>query len=168
VLALIDAELGDKESAIREGRSASDMLPPTKNALDGVWLLTNLARIYALTGEKDLALEQLEVVSKLVSGPSFGELRLGPEWDSLRGDPRFGKLVEESRKPVALEAPPPLAAGIAVLPFENLSADPDNAFFADGVQDEILNNLAKVADLSMDIGDAIQERCKAKPAPDRE
>jgi len=149
VLALIDAELGDKERAIREGRSASDMLPPTKNALDGVWLLTNLARIYALTGEKDLALEQLEVVSKLVSGPSFGELRLGPEWDSLRGDPRFGKLVEESRKPVALEAPPPLATGIAVLPFENLSADPENAFFADGVQDEVLNDLAKIADLKV-------------------
>jgi TolB-like protein/Tfp pilus assembly protein PilF/tRNA A-37 threonylcarbamoyl transferase component Bud32 len=104
VLALIDAELGDKEKAIREGRSASDMLPPTKNALDGVWLLTNLARIYALTGEKDLALEQLEVVSKLVSGPSFGELRLDPEWDSLRGDPRFEKLVEESKKPVALNS----------------------------------------------------------------
>jgi serine/threonine protein kinase/TolB-like protein/class 3 adenylate cyclase/Flp pilus assembly protein TadD len=36
---------------------------------------------------------------------------------------------------------------IAVLPFENLSADPENAFFADGVQDEILNDLAKIADL---------------------
>ena len=60
VLALIDAELGDKEKAIREGRIACDMLPHTKNALDGVWLMMNLARIYALTGEKDLALEQLE------------------------------------------------------------------------------------------------------------
>ena len=38
---------------------------------------------------------------------------------------------------------------IAVLPFENLSADPENAFFADGVQDEILNNLAKIADLKV-------------------
>src|SRR4029453_4295904 len=38
---------------------------------------------------------------------------------------------------------------IAVLPFENLSADPDNAFFADGVQDEILNDLAKIADLKV-------------------
>ena len=36
-----------------------------------------------------------------------------------------------------------------MLPFENLSADPDNAFFADGVQDEILNNLAKIADLKV-------------------
>src|SRR5437762_2770792 len=38
---------------------------------------------------------------------------------------------------------------IAVLPFENLSADPENVFFADGVQDEILTNLAKIADLKV-------------------
>jgi len=46
----------------------------------------------------------------------------------------------------------PLAApekSIAVLPFENLSADPENAFFTDGVQDEILNDLAKIADLKV-------------------
>jgi TolB-like protein/Tfp pilus assembly protein PilF len=152
VLALIDAELGDKEKAIREGRTASDMLPPAKNALDGVWLMTNLARIYALTGENDLALEQLEVLSKRASawlGLSYGELRLNPDWDPLRGDPRFEKLVEEVKKPVALEAPRPLPGGIAVLPFENLSTDPENAFFADGVQDEILNDLAKIADLKV-------------------
>src|SRR5947208_1510193 len=47
------------------------------------------------------------------------------------------------------ESPRPLPAGIAVLPFENLSADPQNAFFADGVQDEILNDLAKIADLKV-------------------
>src|SRR6267143_5858268 len=40
------------------------------------------------------------------------------------------------------ESPHPLPAGIAVLPFENLSADPENAFFTDAVQDEILNDLA--------------------------
>lgn len=38
---------------------------------------------------------------------------------------------------------------IAVLPFENLSRDPDNAFFADGVQDEILTDLARIADLKV-------------------
>jgi TolB-like protein/Tfp pilus assembly protein PilF/tRNA A-37 threonylcarbamoyl transferase component Bud32 len=152
VLALIDAELGDKEKAIHEGRTACEMLPPTKDALDGIWLITSLARIYTLTGEKDLALEQLEVLSKIpsgpISGPSYGELHLNPDWDPLRGDPRFEKLVEGVKKPVALESPL-LPAGIAVLPFENLSADPDNAFFADGVQDEILNDLAKIADLKV-------------------
>jgi hypothetical protein len=93
VLALIDAELEDKEKAIQEGRTACDMLPPAKDTVDGVVLITNLARIYALTGEKDLALEQLDTVSKIPYGPTYGELRLDPEWDSLRGDPRFEKIV---------------------------------------------------------------------------
>jgi hypothetical protein len=68
VLALIDAELGEKEKAIPKGRTACDMLPVSKDALDGVALITNLARIYALTGEKDLALEQLDIVSKFHTG----------------------------------------------------------------------------------------------------
>jgi TolB-like protein len=93
VLALIDAELGDKEKAIQESRTACDMLPLAKDAVGGVWLIHNLARIYALTGEKDLALKQLDIVSKLPYGPSYGELRLDLEWDSLRGDPRFEKIV---------------------------------------------------------------------------
>jgi hypothetical protein len=37
--------------------------------------------------------EQLDIVSELPYGPSYGELRLDPEWDSLRGDPRFEKIV---------------------------------------------------------------------------
>jgi len=92
-LARIDAELGEKEKAIREARTACDMLPVSKDAYAGPDLLTNLAIVYALTGEKDLALEQLEIVAKLPAGPSYGQLRLGPEWDSLRGDPRFEKIV---------------------------------------------------------------------------
>ena len=42
-----------------------------------------------------------------------------------------------------------LAKSIAVLPFENLSRDPDNAYFADGIQDEILTRLSKIADLKV-------------------
>jgi TolB-like protein/class 3 adenylate cyclase/Tfp pilus assembly protein PilF len=93
VLALIDAELGEKEKAIEEGRIACDMIPVARDAVDGVGLVTNLACIYALTGEKDLALKQLEIVSKIPCGPSYGELRLDLEWDALRGDPRFEKIV---------------------------------------------------------------------------
>ena len=92
-LALIDAELGDKEKAIQEGRTASDMLPPAKDALSGGFLISTLTRIYALTGEKDLALEQLDIVSKIPCGPTYGELRLDSYWDSLRGDPRFEQIV---------------------------------------------------------------------------
>jgi TolB-like protein/Tfp pilus assembly protein PilF/class 3 adenylate cyclase len=101
VLALIDAELGEKDKAIQEGRTACDMRSLAKDAVGGVLLMTNLARIYALTGEKDLALKQLEIVSKLPVGPSYGELRLDPYWDSLRGDPRFGKIVASLTPKVA-------------------------------------------------------------------
>jgi serine/threonine protein kinase len=92
-LARIDAELGQKEKAIQEGRTACDMESVEKEAAIGVSRITDLARIYALTGEKDLALEQLEIVNKLPAGPSYGELRLDPAWDALRGDPRFEKIV---------------------------------------------------------------------------
>src|SRR5262249_33864859 len=44
---------------------------------------------------------------------------------------------------------PPITNGIAVLPFENLSSAPENAVLADGVQDEVLNDLAKIADLKV-------------------
>jgi hypothetical protein len=60
VLALIDAKLGNKEKAIQEGRTACDMLPPTKDAALGVLLITNPARIYARIGEENLALERLD------------------------------------------------------------------------------------------------------------
>ena len=92
-LALIDAKLGQKEEAIREARTACDMLPISKDAMRGVDTIVKLAAVYALTGEKDLALEQLEIVTKLPGGPSYGNLRLAPEWDSLRSDPRFEKLI---------------------------------------------------------------------------
>ena len=69
------------------------MEPVEKDAMGGVGRLTDLARIYALTGEKDLALQRLEIVSKLPAGLSYGELRLDSEWDALRGDPHFQKIM---------------------------------------------------------------------------
>ena len=93
VLALIDAHLGQKGRAIQEGRSACEKLPIEKDAVDGVLLVNNLAAIYALAGEKDLALTELERLSKIPCGPSYGELRLDPVWDALRGDARFEKMV---------------------------------------------------------------------------
>jgi len=104
VLGVIDAALGRKEEAIREGRRAVELLPVTKDAFTGAGLLTNLAIIYAWVGEKDLAIKQLEEVLPIPTDElSYGKLRLHPYWDPLRGDPRFEKLVEESKKPVAVE-----------------------------------------------------------------
>jgi len=93
VLGVADAALGNKEDAIREGRRAVELLPVTKDAIIGPLLVQNLALIYAWTGEKDLAFEQLTIAAKLPGFLSYGELRLHPYWDPLRGDPRFDKIV---------------------------------------------------------------------------
>ena len=93
VLGMADAALGNKEDAIREGRHAVELLPVTKDAIIGARLVHYLALIYAWTGEKDLALEQLSVAASLPGHVSYGYLRLHPYWDPLRGDPRFDKIV---------------------------------------------------------------------------
>ena len=92
-LGLIDAGLGRKDDAIREGKRAVELVPISKDAIDGTDLILNLAAIYACTGEKDLALKQLAEAARLPSSLNYGWLRLHPDWDTLRGDPRFEKIV---------------------------------------------------------------------------
>ena len=92
-LGMIDAALGRKEDALREGRRAVEVLPITRDAWLGANLLINLAIIYAWVGEKDLAIKQLEEVVRIPSPVSYGQLRLHPFWDPLRGDARFEKIV---------------------------------------------------------------------------
>ena len=104
LLGMTDAALGRKEDAIREGRRAVELVPVTKDAWTGAGLLTDLAVIYGWVGEKDLAIKQLEEVLRIPNDEtSYGHLRLHPYWDPLRGDPRFEKLVEESKKPVVVK-----------------------------------------------------------------
>ena len=93
VLAMIDAGLGRKEDAIREGRRAVELLPVSKDTLDGADLLTNLALVYAWVGENDLACKQLTALTKIPAQLSYGQLRLHPHWDPLRGDSHFEKIV---------------------------------------------------------------------------
>jgi hypothetical protein len=80
-----------------------ELLPVTKNAIDGAEILYFYAAICAQVGERDLAIEQLKTLAQIPAGAQYGELRLDPFWDPLRGDPRFEKIVEESKKPVALK-----------------------------------------------------------------
>jgi TolB-like protein/class 3 adenylate cyclase len=92
-LGLIDALLGKKEKALREGRRAIERLPIVKNATTDGYVKRYVAMICAWAGERELALEHLEVVARIPGGPSYGDLRLNPMWDPLRGDPRFEKIV---------------------------------------------------------------------------
>ena len=57
---------------------------------------------------------------------------------------------------------PVITKGVAVLPFENLSPDPDNAYFADGIQDEILTRLASIAELKV-ISRSSTQRYQSRP-----
>jgi len=91
--ARIDAGLGRKEQAINEARHAVELRPIAQDSLLGPDRIRNLALVYAWSGEPALAIEQLEIIAKIPAGPSYGELRFDPTWDSLRGDSRFEKIV---------------------------------------------------------------------------
>ena len=93
VLGLIDAALGAKDEALREGRRAVELLPVEKDEINGPRMITYFAIIAAWVGDKDLACEQLAIAIRFPSSPSYGELKLLPFWDPLRGDPRFEKIV---------------------------------------------------------------------------
>ena len=92
---MVDAALGNKEDAIREGERAVELMPVSKSAIEGSVLTQYLAIIYAWTGEKDRAIERLAEAAKLPG--SHVSLRLFASsirlWDPLRGDPRFEAIV---------------------------------------------------------------------------
>ena len=97
-LGLIDAALGRKEEALSEGRRAMELVAIAPEAIKGPYTNEGFTRMWfaiicAWSGERELALEQLEVLAKIPGGPSYGRLRLDPVWDPLRGDPRFEKIV---------------------------------------------------------------------------
>jgi hypothetical protein len=96
VLGVIDAALGRKEEALREGRHALELLPVKKDPINGMLMIKYLAVIAAWVGEKDLACEQLATAVRYPNSGldlSYGDLKLMPFWDPLRGDPRFEKIV---------------------------------------------------------------------------
>jgi serine/threonine protein kinase/tetratricopeptide (TPR) repeat protein len=93
VLGLIDAALGRKEDALREGRRAVELLPVEKDAINGPRMIAQFAMIAAWAGEKDLACEQLAMAVRPPAPVTYGQLKLLPFWDPLRGEPCFEKIV---------------------------------------------------------------------------
>jgi len=104
-LGLLYAYMHRKEDAIREGRRAVEMEPENRNAFHGAARSANLALIYALVGEPEQAITLIEHLLSTpgpVQFPDFpsnitlAELRLRWEWDSLRNNPRFQKILAEA------------------------------------------------------------------------
>src|SRR5262249_60746187 len=87
------AVLGRRDAATREGRRAGDLMPCSGEAEPAAYDRQQLARIYALVGEPDQALDLLEKLLAIPSDYSPGWLQIDPSFDSLRSNPRFQKLV---------------------------------------------------------------------------
>jgi len=95
VLGVIDALLGRKQEALSECRRAAELLPPQKDAFNGPLMIEWFAISAAWLGEKDLACKELADALRYPSSLNYGNLKLLPFWDPLRGDPRFEKIVAD-------------------------------------------------------------------------
>jgi TolB-like protein/class 3 adenylate cyclase/Tfp pilus assembly protein PilF len=94
---------GRKDDAIREGRRAVELKPESKDAVDGAIMNCYLALIYARLGEKDLALPLIERLSKTPGAVdsvdysiTANDLKFRWEWDPIRNDPRFQKILADA------------------------------------------------------------------------
>jgi Tfp pilus assembly protein PilF len=100
-LAFAEAALGRKGEALRHARHATEILPPSVDALAGPMCENRLAQVLAVTGDPDGAFDKLGKLVKLPFGLNYGDLKLNPMWDDLRNDPRFDRILAESALPLA-------------------------------------------------------------------
>ena len=94
-LAVVDALLDNKETAVSEAKRAAETLPVSKDAVDGTAILMNLVLVYVWTSELDRAFEILVPLTKMPAGFCYGQFKLDPYWDPVRKNPRFEKLVAD-------------------------------------------------------------------------
>ncbi len=85
--------------AIEAGQRACDLMPLSKEPNWGLEQLKRLAVIYAWVGEKDRALQLLNLYAGQLRFNDYGAFKLHPDWDALRGDPRFEKIVASLAPP---------------------------------------------------------------------
>jgi Flp pilus assembly protein TadD len=90
---MMDAALGRKAEALQEGRRAAELLPVSKDAMPGAKVMEYLAIVYAWCGEEALAVQQLRQALSVPGDLSYGNLKLHPNWDSLRGNADFEQLL---------------------------------------------------------------------------
>jgi TolB-like protein/Flp pilus assembly protein TadD len=104
-LGIAYAVLGRKEEAIREGELATELRPSSKDAIYSLSHRGDLAYIYALVGETDAAIDELENLLAVPGWFSVSWLRTNPRFDLLRDDPGFQELLEKHGRRSADQRP---------------------------------------------------------------
>jgi Flp pilus assembly protein TadD len=102
-LAWAYAGLGRKDDALRVSQEYVQLMPSWRDAAEGPSYATMQAQIQALVGDKEAAMKQLTGLVRQTGGPSYGDLKFDPSWESLREDPRFAELMRQAAKPIALD-----------------------------------------------------------------
>ncbi len=93
LLAMTDAALGNTDAAREEARRGAALCPPEQDAKEGPKFALMLASVLASTGEYEESIRTLQALASRPNGPTYGDLRLSPEWEPLRSDGRFAALV---------------------------------------------------------------------------
>jgi TolB-like protein/Tfp pilus assembly protein PilF len=102
--AMCDAGLGDKEAALRQARQAQELGRKSQDRSRFTVVGKRVAAVvYAWCGDHAVALDQLEAIVGLPDSVNVGDLKLNPQWDDLRGEPRFQRVVAEAAKPVKID-----------------------------------------------------------------
>jgi len=149
-LGIVYAGLGRKKDAVREGKLGVELFAVSKDAYIGPYREEDLAFIYTLIGEYDLALDKLKYLLSIPSATmSVPMLRLDPRWDPLRDHPRYNHLMRQhgfgpGSKPASTTKPRTGKTMLAVLPFANLSGDPEQEYFSDGMTEEMITRLGRL------------------------
>jgi TolB-like protein/Tfp pilus assembly protein PilF len=107
-LAFANAGLGLKDEAVREGKRAAELLPISRDALSGSEMQVYLAQIYLRVGDNNSAFDLLGQAMQHFCGQFLSPalLKLDPNWDALRSDPRFAQLLAAGEVPVETKAGP--------------------------------------------------------------
>jgi tetratricopeptide (TPR) repeat protein len=94
-LGIVYAGLERKQDAIREAKFAIKLYPVLKDTYAAPYYVENLALVYVMTGEHELALDQIEYLLSIPSFFSVPLLQLDPRWDPLRNHPRYTQVIQK-------------------------------------------------------------------------
>lgn len=96
MLALVHAALDERNDALKQAHRAAELLPISRDSFDGPIIATTRAVVLTNVGEPDRAIEELQSLIEVPNGPTAGTFKIEPQWDNLRGDPRFERLATSS------------------------------------------------------------------------